>query len=118
MKIIDEYPIPIYSPCMYVELFVYFRKQQSPDEAIRDWARFSNRFELQLDSEKTGFCSFTIHHTLFCLQTKGKPNNSELYALNQPLLENALQRWEERSGFISNNTGKLGMYKYGFKLES
>lgn len=116
VKFIDEYPIPIYSPCMSVELFVYFRKQQSPDEAIRDWARFSNRFELRLDSEKkTGFCSFTIHHTLFCLQTKGKPNNSELYALNQPLLKNALQRWEDRSGSISNNTGKLGMYKYGFK---
>jgi len=66
---------------------------------------------------ETPYLCFDVDHTLFCALSKDNEDNQALYLLNQPLLENALRRWEERVGPICDFSGLSGIYRYGFLPE-
>jgi hypothetical protein len=118
LKAIREYPAPIYSVDIQVDLFAYFRTNTSPDLPVPAWVRLASEFVIWGGSENPQpYLCFNVDHTLFCSLSKDCEDNKELFLLNKPLLENALRRWEERVGSIRDVNGLSGIYKYGFLPE-
>lgn len=100
------------------DLSVFVRTKESPDKPIRAWVR--NLAHLLIcggkEHEKyaTPVTYMYMDHTLFCPSSMYELDNSELYNLNQPLLEKALRNWEQEFGTINEFDGLEGVYKYGF----
>jgi hypothetical protein len=112
---IKEYPAPIEEAAMQVDLFVFVRTQESPNKPIRAWVRSPS--ELLIDGGLEygePDLGFSVAHTLFRPSSFYGIDNSELYSLNQPLLENALRSLAERFGSISEVEGLPRIYEYGF----
>lgn len=115
MDAIQQYPAPIYSLEIQLDLFVYVRTSISPDKLVRVWISPPSEFVFWGTSETSGpYLCFEVAHTLFCPRSPDGDDNSELYALNQPLLEQALRSWEAQFGAISDVEGLPGIYEYGF----
>lgn len=119
MQAVREYPVPLDTLNIEVDLFVYVRTQESPERPIRAWVRLPrNEFIILGGPEnQQPYLRFETGYTLFRPLSKDYEDNSELYSLNQPLLENALRRWEQRFGAICEVDGIPGIYEYGFKPE-
>lgn len=118
LKAIREYPAPIYSVDIQVDLFSYFRTKTSPDLPVQAWVRLPSEFVIWGGPENPKpYLCFNVEHTLFRSLSKDSEDNKELYFLNQPLLEKALRRWEERVGSIRDVDGLSGIYQYGFLPE-
>ncbi|MEH2068046.1 MAG: hypothetical protein V7K47_07750 [Nostoc sp.] len=118
LKAIREYPAAIEELVMQVDLLLVFvRIEECPHQPIRAWVRFLGELLIcgGLEYGEPDFC-FSVDHTLFYpFSYHNGANNSELYSLNQPLLENTLRRWEERFSSISEVEGLKGIFEYGFK---
>ncbi|MBC6424754.1 MAG: hypothetical protein GDA38_27295 [Hormoscilla sp. SP12CHS1] len=116
---IREFPAPIYSLDMEVDLFAYCRTYESPDWPVRGWVRVPTSFSISggMAEDLEPYLSFSIEHTLFCRWSAKGFDNNVLHSLNQPLLEKALRRWEKRVGSLVEFEGFSGIYKYGFQDE-
>ena len=119
MATIENFPDTICTLEISIDLLVFVRSNESPDKPVYTWIRNFGGFS---------FCGGSIHgkpfiyldmeHTLFCPSSFFKEkNNSELYSLNQPLLEDALKRWEDKFKAEIEPEGLPGIYKYGFLPE-
>ena len=118
LKAIQEYPAAIEELEMKVDLFVFVRTQASPNQPIQAWVRNLGVLVIRGGLEYgEPYLYFDMDHTLFCPSSFYGEDNSELYGLNQPLLENALRRWEDSLGSICEVEGLPGIYEYGFKPE-
>ena len=124
-KTIKEYPTEIESISMNVDFFVYFRTEKSYPEPIRAWIREFGQsinigvFEiyLSLDEHEPG-AIFFIDNTLFYpFSYPEGEDNTELFSLNRPLLEEALKNWEQKFNAEIEADGLPGIYKYGFLPE-
>jgi hypothetical protein len=66
--------------------------------------------------DETGFQNFSISYHLFStIILEGE--EQALWSLNQPILEKALQKWEQQSGHmieVVDSTGNAPVHKYGF----
>lgn len=117
-KGIQEYPVPIDRLTILVDMSVFVRTKEYPDRPILGWVRNLGELEISLELEdRKPYIYLTMDRTLFCqFSYLYQEDNSELFYLNQPLLENALRRWEARLGEIEEVEGLLGLgfYKYGF----
>ncbi|MEH2243025.1 hypothetical protein [Nostoc sp.] len=119
LEAIGEYSAAIEGLEMEVDLLVFVRTQESPNQPVRAWVRNLGNLVIWGGLEYgRPYLFFSINHTLFySFSYPLGEDNSELYSLNQPLLENALRRWEERFGPISEVEGLKGIYEYGFLPE-
>jgi len=66
--------------------------------------------------DETGFQNFSISYNLFSTVTL-EGEEQELWSLNQPILEKALQKWEMQSGHmieVVDSTGSAPVHQYGF----
>lgn len=117
LKAIREYPAPIYSLALKIDLFVYVRTRESSDKPVQGWVRDLSEFNFYGGPEDSEYSlNFNVNSTLFYPSSMFYGDNTELYSLNQPLLENALRQWEKKLGSINELDG-LGIYKYGFLPE-
>ena len=106
----------IYSLKVQLDLFVYVRTSLFPDKPVRTWISSPSEFVFWGASETSKpYICFEIGHTLFCPHSPEGDDNSELYALNQPLLEQALRSWEARFDPIDDVDGLPGIYQYGYR---
>lgn len=109
-----EFPAIIHTLEIQADFNVFVRTNESPEKIIRGWVRYLGKFY---------FCGHTfsgkpyiyldMDHTLFC-PSSSYEDNTELYDLNQPLLEKALRNWEQKIGTINEYDGLEGIYEYGF----
>lgn len=117
LKAIREYPAPIYSLTMKVDLFVYVRTQESPNKPVQVWVRYIGEFVFFGGPESSEYgLTLDIVGTLFCPSSLFYGDNRELYSLNHPLLSHALRLWEKKLGSINYIQGP-GVYEYGFLPE-
>jgi hypothetical protein len=119
VEAIQNYAAPIYTLEMEADLYVYARTEDSPTTPVRGWFGLPSEFLLRGASEaySANLC-FEIAYTLFCPRSMDGSDNSELYTLNQPLLEQAMHSWEAQIGPIDEVDGLPGIYEYGFRLSS
>ncbi|MEL6461352.1 MAG: hypothetical protein AAFQ91_24495 [Cyanobacteria bacterium J06621_15] len=128
-KVIDEireYPDDISSISIHVDLFVYVYTEKSPDKPVQSWVKgFGNyveigQFEIYLDQLRyqEHYVEFYIKHMLFYPDSWNyQEDNTELANLNQPLLEEALRKWEKKFDAEIDPDGLNGIYKYGYLPE-
>jgi hypothetical protein len=112
---IREIPDAIYDLTLSLDMYVWFRSAESPCRPTRAWLR--THTDLQVagpDPNRDAFLSLSIGHNLFAFSTWQSGENEELHALNQPLLEDGLRRWEQIAGNISEVDG-VDVFKYGFR---
>ena len=79
--------------------------------------RDENRFEIYLEHSryKENYVYFDISHMLFYPDSWNyQEDNTELANLNQPLLEEALRKWEKKFDAEIEADGLPGIYKYGY----
>lgn len=113
---IQEYPAPIYSLDILVDLKVYVRTPASSKRPVQAWVRLPSEFRIWGGPENVDATfSFNVAHTLFAPWGNEGQDNRELLRLNQPRLEQALCRWEQRFGPISDYEGLSGIFEYGFE---
>lgn len=119
LKAIRDYPAPIFELALEVDLFVFVRTQESPKLPIRAWVRLPRNeiFIVGAAGGREPYLCFETGYTLFRSLSRDYEDNTQLYSLNQPLLENALRRWEEHFGSICEVDGIEGIYEYGFLPE-
>jgi hypothetical protein len=122
-KAIKDYPSQIYEIEILVELNVFVYTEQSPDRPVRSWVRYfgeslkMGNFTINISDDYPCIC-FCMKHTLFYpFPDYGNLNNEELFYLNQPLLEEALRKWEQNFGVETEPDGLPGIYQYGFLPE-
>lgn len=124
---VKNYPVDIYTIYVRIDLFVYVRTKESPDKPVRSWVREcgDNSYEMadiQIGIEhlmnNEPFLSFEMKHTLiypFC--HRSYDDNTELFELNRPLLEEALRSWKREFDVEIETDGLKGIYEYGFLPE-
>ena len=125
-KAIREYAADISAIFINVDLFVYVYTEESPNKPVRAWVRrFGSsvemgQFEICLDHSrnKEHYIYFDISHMLFYPDSWNyQEDNTELASLNQPLLEEALKKWEQKFDAEIDPDGLNGIYKYGYLPE-
>ena len=119
-----SYPVDIYNLYIRVDLFVYVRTKQSPDQPVRAWVRECGDHsyemaEIEISIEPLmdyePYLALVMLHTLFYPDSwKGHIDNTELFELNRPFLEEALRNWEQKFGVEIEPNGLPQIYKYGF----
>ena len=114
-KAIREFPFRISILEMQVDFNVFTNTLEFPNKATKNWVRYLGKFSFcggKIHSHP--FIYLDINNTLFCPSSIHGQNNSELYSLNQPMLEKALRNWEKRIGKIDDVEGIEGIYEHGF----
>lgn len=116
---LKNYPILIEEIEIQIDIFVYVRTNTSPDNPIRAWVGNLGEISINVDQEDEGaYLWLSVEHTLFYpFSYQNNEDNSELFKLNQPLLEEALQNWEQKFNSRIEVEGLPGIYKYGFLPE-
>ncbi len=102
-----------------IDLQVYVNTAESTTEPTLSRIRLQDEFLIYsgLD-DNMPYLYLSIDHTLFCQSSyPDDEDNSKLYFLNQPLLEQALKNWEEKFDAKIESEGLPGIYQYGFKPE-
>lgn len=124
---IKKYPVDISWIDVDYDFFVYVRTKKSFSKPVRTWVReFGESIELSrmmidlsLEDKEPGIL-FSMNHTLFypfSYNADNDDDNTELFELNQPLLEEALRNWEQKFDAEIEADGLPGIYKYGFLPE-
>ena len=118
-KAIKEFPFRISILEMQVDFYVYTNTVESPNKATKNWIRYLGKFSFcGSNIHSHPFIYLNVNNTLFCPSSIYEVDNSELYYLNQSLLEEALRNWEQAFGTINEFDGLEGVYKYGFLPEN
>jgi hypothetical protein len=79
------------------------------------WVRLPTEF-VASNPSSGGWAAFHLHHSLLCPASLRGQQNSELYRLNQPLLEQALARWECMAGAELEYEGRCPQtFRHGFR---
>ncbi|HEX6938801.1 MAG TPA: hypothetical protein VF158_05275 [Longimicrobiales bacterium] len=112
-QVIETFPAAVRAVEADVDVIAYVRTADSPDRPVRARARLGDVL-YTFGGEKPAVC-LSVQHTLFAPYSPYGLDNAELHALNQPLLEAALRRWEERVGPIIEFEGYPGIFRYGFR---
>ena len=121
---IRKYPADVNSVNVCFDFFVYVRTEKSFPKPVRAWIReFRESIELNrmmidlsLEDREPGIL-FTMDHTLFypfSYNADNNDDNTELFKLNRPLLEEALKNWEQKFNTEIEANGLPGVYKYGY----
>ena len=124
---IKKYPVDINWINVDFDFFVYVRTEKSFPKPVRTWIReFAESIELSrmmidlsLEDEEAGIL-FSMNHTLFypfSYNADDNDDNTELFELNRPLLEEALRNWEQKFDSEIEADGIAGIYKYGYLPE-
>ncbi len=122
---INNYPYEIYEIEIKVDLNVFIYTKEDPQKLIRAWVRYFDEslemgeFSIDIQTkDKDPSIRFFIEHTLFYpFSYQNNEDNTELFELNQPLLEKALKNWENKFDSKIEAGGLKGIYKYGFLTE-
>lgn len=122
LKSIAEYPVDIEYINLKLDFFVYVRTKESFPNVTKIWIRKFDQstnlgdltIYLNLEDQDPYAC-FNMEHTLFYpFSYQNYDDNTELYNLNRPLLEEALRNWEQKFNSEIEAEGLPGIYKYGY----
>jgi hypothetical protein len=117
--VVHDYPAPIHSLELQLDVNAHARTPESPHTPVRAWLRLPTEIELRGPvAGGAPYASLAVEHTLFRPESADGIDNRELYELNAPSLEAALRSWERRLGPITEVDGLTGIFRYGFQPEA
>ena len=121
LNAIRQHPAPLTNVDLDLDLRVWFRTKESPDRPVLAWLSFpGTRLVIYVDrQDRHGWALFELAHSLFSALTyPDMDDNRELHALNQPLLADALQRWQRRAGVpLQFEEDLAGTFEFGFSSD-
>ena len=109
---------PLWTLRLNLNIIGFLRKGWDPSNPIRIHIQEPTSFIAWGGPDETGFQTFSIGYTLFSSQVLDQKEGTELWSMNQPLLEKALRKWEQQTGRqieVVDSTGGLPVHQYGFK---
>ena len=102
LNAIEDFPFTISLLEISADFYIFTRTTESPLQPVRGWVRYLGRFSFcGAKFHSNPFIYLNMNNTLFCPSDIYGGDNTELYSLNQPLLENALRNWEQKIGKIN-----------------
>lgn len=117
MLVLKQLKEPIWTCRLGLNIIGFLRTSFDPEHPIRLQIQEPTSFIVWGGPDETGFQSFSIGYTLFSdIVLEGE--HTELWSMNQPLLEKALRKWEAQLGQtidVVDSSGDLPVYQYGFK---
>lgn len=122
LKKIGNYSDEIYEIEIKADLNVFIYTEENSGKPPRTWVRYFNesiemgKFSIDIKTkENEPSMRFLINHTLFYpFSHQNNEDNTELFELNQPLLEKAFKSWEKRFNSEIEADGLPGVYRYGY----
>lgn len=117
---ISRFEKPIYQINVKFDLFVCVYTSKKQESLKQGWVRHLAAFRCQGNLEdEWSVCEFNLYLSLFqaFVSEYGNGDNQQLHFLNQPLLYEALCKWEQSVGEIVEFEGSPGCYRYGFSLD-
>jgi len=119
MLILKSLKEPIWTCRLGLNIVGFLRTSEDPDRPVRLQIQEPASFIVWGGPDETGFQSFSIGYKLFS-DLIIDDEDTELWSINQPLLEKALKKWEEQSGHpieVVDSNGNLPVFEHGFKKE-
>ena len=115
---IRAYPAPIYAVNIAVDVAAFVRTADSQDRPVRAWLRLPSQIRIWSPyAGATPSLCLDLDHTLFAPISGDLDDNRELFALNRPLLKEALGRWKAHFGPITDFQGFPAADAYGLLPE-
>jgi hypothetical protein len=117
MLILKKLKEPIWTTRLNLNLIGFLRTSHDPEHPVRLQIQEPCSLIIWGGPDENGFQNFSIGYTLFS-ETILEGEHMELWSINQPLLEKALQKWEEQTGHmieVVDSTGNAPVHRYGFK---
>lgn len=123
MTFLDEFMLmlkklkePLWTCRLNLNIIGFLRTSHDPENPIRLQIQEPTSLIVWGGPDETGYQHFSIGYTLFSsIVLEGE--HTELWSLNQPILEKALRKWEEQTGHmidIVDSNGNLPVSRYGF----
>lgn len=118
MLVMKNLKEPIWSLRLNLSIVGFIRDDWDPDRPVRIRIQEPAHFIVWGGPDESGFQSFSLSFRLFSVQ-EVRNHGVALWSLNQPLLEKALQKWEQQSGqridVVQGNSPDLSLDRHGFK---
>jgi hypothetical protein len=117
MLILKKLKEPIWTLRIGLNIIGFLRTAREPENLIRVQIQEPTSFIIWGGPDESGFQSFSIGYTLFS-DVMIDEEGTELWSVNQPLLEKAFRKWEEQTGHpieVVESSGDLPVNQYGFK---
>lgn len=109
---------PIWTFRLNLNLVGFLRTHHDPDHMIRVQIQEPSSFIVWGGPDETGFQNFSISYTLFN-ESMMEGSDEMLWSINQPILEKALRKWENQTGYpievVESNDSQTPVFRHGFK---
>ncbi|HEX5034391.1 MAG TPA: hypothetical protein VFW62_07935 [bacterium] len=116
MLVMKNLKEPLWTFRLNLNIVGFLRTSFQTDNPVRLQIQEPCSFIVWGGPDETGFQNFSISYHLFSTVVL-EGEEQELWSLNQPILEKALQKWEQQSGHIIDvvdSTGDAPVNQYGF----
>ncbi|HCU23470.1 MAG TPA: hypothetical protein DF383_00505 [Deltaproteobacteria bacterium] len=107
---------PLWTFRLSLNIVGFLRTSFQVDNPVRLQIQEPCSFIVWGGPDETGFQNFSISYHLFSTVVL-EGQEQELWSINQPILEKALQKWEQQSGHmidVVDSTGDAPVQQYGF----
>lgn len=115
MKGLKEY---IWTLRLNLNIVGFVRTHHDPDNPVRISIQEPCSFIAWGGPDENGFQTFSITYSLFSSTTL-EGQDQMLWSINQPLLEKAIKKWEQQTGYhidsVDSSTGDLPVFEHGFR---
>lgn len=108
---------PIWTLRLNLNLVGFIRSHHDPDSVVRIQIQEPSSFIVWGGPDETGFQNFSITYSLFN-ESVMEGTDEMLWSVNQPILEKALKKWEDQTGYAINavnSNAKAPVFRHGFK---
>lgn len=118
MLIMKNLKEPIWTLRLNLNLVGFVRTHHDPDNVVRVQIQEPSSFIVWGGPDETGFQNFSISYTLFN-ESMMEGTDEMLWSVNQPILEKALRKWEEQTGYpievVESNANHVPVHRHGFQ---
>jgi hypothetical protein len=118
MLVLKKLKEPLWTLRLNLTILGFLRKGWDPSNPIRVHIQEPTSLIIWGGPDETGFQTFSIGYTLFSSTVLDEKEGTELWSMNQPLLEKSLKKWEKQTGRmieVVDSTGGMPVNQYGFE---
>ncbi|MBI3541316.1 MAG: hypothetical protein HY073_04180 [Deltaproteobacteria bacterium] len=118
MLIMKKLKEPMWTARLNLNIIGFLRTDEDPENPVRLQIQEPASFIVWGGPDETGFQNFSISYSLFS-STILKGDHSEIWSMNQSILEKAIRKWEDQTGHmievVDSNSPSVPVQRYGFE---
>lgn len=117
MLIMKKLKEPMWTARLNLNIIGFLRTEEDPENPVRLQIQEPASFIVWGGPDETGFQNFSISYSLFS-STVLKGDHSEIWSMNQSILEKAIRKWEDQTGHmievVDSSSPSVPVQRYGF----